>query len=139
DLTITTSTFYGNYARGFGGGIASSATLVLTDSTISGNTAQFGGGGGFYNLGADGSGYGNFTVGSTIIAANSALHDPDFLESNSAQLQDHGYNLIGVGDGLSFQGGSNHDLVGTSGSPLDPRLAALGDHGGPTLTLALLA
>src|SRR5262249_43905582 len=41
-----------------------------------------------------------------------------------------------IGDGGS--GYAATDLVGTSGSPLDPLLQPLGNYGGPTKTMALL-
>src|SRR5204863_9607864 len=37
-----------------------------------------------------------------------------------------------------FTNGQNSDQVGTSAAPIDPLLAALGNYGGPTQTIALL-
>ena len=48
-----------------------------------------------------------------------------------------GNNLIGNTDGSSGWVGS--DLTGTSAQPLDAMLAPLGNYGGPTETMALLA
>src|SRR5262249_34168731 len=42
----------------------------------------------------------------------------------------------GTNSGLT--NGVNHNIVGSSGSPVDPHLAALGNYGGPTQTMALL-
>src|SRR5262249_37635873 len=58
-----------------------------------------------------------------------------------------GHNLIGVIDGSSgwpfmiINGGISGtiDLLGTAINPLDPKLGALANNGGPTLTHALLA
>jgi uncharacterized repeat protein (TIGR01451 family) len=50
------------------------------------------------------------------------------------------YNLIGNGSGMSgITNGSNGNQVGNQNSPLiDPKLALLGNYGGPTQTMALL-
>jgi hypothetical protein len=48
-----------------------------------------------------------------------------------------GYNLIGNGDGCRIEAQSS-DLIGGSFQPIDPRLTALSNHGGQTLTHALL-
>jgi CSLREA domain-containing protein len=55
--TITDSTFSGNFAYA-GGGVANFGHLVLTNSTLSGNTAGFGNGGGLGNLSSAGYGPG---------------------------------------------------------------------------------
>jgi len=47
------------------------------------------------------------------------------------------HNLVGVIEGSSGLDGAGA-LYGTAGAPLDPRLGALADNGGPTLTHALL-
>jgi hypothetical protein len=50
-----------------------------------------------------------------------------------------GYNLIGNGSGMTgITNGTNGNQVGTSSSPINPLLAALGNYGGPTQTMALL-
>ena len=54
-------------------------------------------------------------------------------------VTDGGYNVIGSPDGNAFVDGTNHDLVGTAGAPLDPKLGPLASNGGPTQTFALLA
>jgi hypothetical protein len=52
------------------------------------------------------------------------------------RLTSLGHNLIGDGSGGS--GYAATDLVGTSASPIDPKLGPLQDNGGPTWTMALL-
>ena len=47
------------------------------------------------------------------------------------------HDLIGIGNG-SFTNGRSGNRVGSSSSPLDPRLGPLQDNGGPTFTEALL-
>jgi hypothetical protein len=50
------------------------------------------------------------------------------------------FNLIGDGTWLSgiSNADANHNQVGTSGNPIDPRLGPLGNYGGPTQTMPLL-
>jgi hypothetical protein len=47
--------------------------------------------------------------------------------------------LIGDGSGMSILTNLGGNLVGTSTTPIDPRLDPLQNNGGPTQTLALLA
>jgi len=68
----------------------------------------------------------------TIIAGNTGSGSPDV----SGSLTSQGHNLIGDGSGGS--GFVATDLVGTSASPVDPKLGPLQDNGGPTQTMALL-
>ena len=130
-LTLNRCTVSGNSAQSEGGGIYNDegATLRLNQSTVSGNSANVGGGiyifrtavtlnqstvsgnsaqplgGGIYN------GYfANLTLFNSIVAGNSADADANILSYGSYDLQ--GFNL-------------------TSG---DPKLAPLGNYGGPTQT-----
>ena len=126
--TLTNSTVSGNSAGGNGGGLYTSTagTTRLTNVTVSGNTAG-GFGGGLDN--SDG----KVTIGNTIVAENTAsASGPDALGTFASS----GHNLIGDTDD-SF-GWADTDLTGTSTQPLNPVLAALGDYGGPTQTVALL-
>ncbi len=102
---------------------------TLTNCTVSGNSANYGGGA-----------YGNITLGNTIVAGNSAGNSgPDVFGSVTSL----GHNLIGDGQGADgFTDGENGDIVGvavtdifvtdTNGNPL------LADNGGATQTIALL-
>jgi predicted outer membrane repeat protein len=130
---LTNDTISGNRAALNGGGIASvqgSPTISLTNVTLSQNTAS-GSGGGLYSAAGEGQ------LGNTIIAANSSPIGPD-VDSAAGTLSDSGYNLIGVGDGVQFVNGQNHDLVGTSANPLNPLLGPLQNNGGSVPTMALL-
>jgi hypothetical protein len=50
-----------------------------------------------------------------------------------------GHNLIGANNGSTgLIQGSNGNIVGTTNSPVNPRLGALQDNGGPTETMSLL-
>ena len=135
-LTVINSTITGNTARGFwwagGGGIAVATlsgkrgyfggignslggTLTVNNSTISGNKAPNGLGGGI-----DGAS----TLQNTIVANNSGgncHHTPT----------SKGYNLSS--DGTCHFNGAG-DMNNT-----DPKLGTLGNYGGPTPTIPLLA
>jgi CSLREA domain-containing protein len=167
-VNLTNCTISGNSAPINGGGIRNGGTLNLTNCTISGNTATLGthdNGGGISNEGstanvtnctitgntASNLGGGIYSTTSTftttnvkssIIALNTAGTGPDVDGPFVAQ----GFNLIGKNDGAaaSFPAGipnMNNDIVGTSGSPVDPKLDPNGlqNNGGSTLTIALLA
>ncbi len=129
-VTTTNSTISGNVSGGYGGGLyieGGSAGLVST--TIARNTAATDGGG-IYNEGAF-----LLELWNAIVAGNTNPGSPDIGE-NFLSL---GHNLIG--DSLGSRGatnGVNGDLVGTSGTPIDPLLGPLQDNGGPTPTHALL-
>ncbi|HEY0347214.1 MAG TPA: choice-of-anchor Q domain-containing protein, partial [Pyrinomonadaceae bacterium] len=137
--TITNSTLSGNSISGggsvnFGGGIyRSSGTLTLTNSTLSGNSVSGG-------IGNDGGGIYNNSGATpkalnTIIAKNTAGNGPDV----NGTFTSLGHNLIGISNGSTgFTNGQNGDRVGTTAAPIDPLLAALGNYGGPTQTIALL-
>jgi len=151
-LEIERSTVAGNTADWQGGGMAvrsytGTSTLRLVDSTITGNRADADtngdGGGGGLNAYA--------TVGLTvelrlvnnIIAENEDTPTPLapdlFVDPGSSTLLTTGWNLIGnnFGSTALFPAGNpdaQGDYVGTAAAPLDPRLEALGDDGGPTLT-----
>ncbi len=130
-LTINNSTISGNSAN-FGGGILNfstdggTATLIINNSTVSGNSADLCGG--IYNIGAA-------TIGSSIIARNTASDSPDV----QGAFTSNGFNLIG--DASNSSGFTQPtDLIG-----LDPKLELDGmgkpllkDNGGPTKTIALL-
>jgi hypothetical protein len=130
-MIISNSTISGNSAL-MGGGISNAVNapfptlLTVTSSTISGNTGSSAGGGIFNHPS------GTVTIGNTILAGNTSSASPDM----SGSLDSQGHNLIG--DGTGGSGFANTDLVGTSTSPIDPKLGPLQDNGGPTQTMALL-
>jgi hypothetical protein len=164
--TVSGNTVTGGNSAGFGGGVHSyQSTVTLSNCTIAGNTASSAGdagyGGGVSGLntsmslvdctvtrnsantlsstGSGGGLYYNSSVGSaqvlnSIVAGNSSATDSPDVSGSFSSL---GYNLIGIADGSSGWGGS--DQTGTAASPLDPMLGTLGNHGGPTQTIPLLA
>src|SRR4029077_8276892 len=137
-MTITNCTISGNSGAGtyfatmIGGGISNYGNLQITSSTIAYNSAssdEAAFGGGIYGSGSTGS-------NSSIIALNSAPTGPDF--TGGGGLQSMGYNIIGNNADAAISSQPS-DQIGTSGSPIDPRLGPLHHNGGPTLTMALLA
>jgi len=140
-VTLVNSTVSGNVADYNGGGITASSTgtVNLVHSTVTGNTANAdidtnGGGGGLY---LDASGVA--TIQNSIIAGNADLSTDDTPWPDVyGTVTSLGGNLIGDNTGSS--GWSAGDQVGTSTSPIDPLLAALGLNApGTTPTHALQA
>jgi hypothetical protein len=127
--TITNCTLSSNSTTNFaGGGILNGiGTLTITNSTLSGNSANGSGGGGIYNNGTA-------QIRSTIIAGNNAAANPDVAGANSLEVTLQGYNLIG-NKGFTSITATTGDQIGTMTAPLDPKLSALGNYGGPTQTL----
>ncbi len=147
-VELTNSTVNGNSATIFGGGIFNDGTTVLFNSTVSGNTANFGGGiqnnTGTLELtnstisdnSANVSG-GGISNGSTVELINTIVADNVVGGDCSGPITSLGYNLLGNNAGCSFTP-TTGDLVGTSDSPIDPRLGPLQDNGGSTETHGLL-
>jgi hypothetical protein len=123
-VTITNSTLSGNSADRQGGGIyyGADGVLIITSSTVSGNSAGSNGGG-IYQFS------GTVITKNTIVAGNTSPGAPDVFGAVSSQ----GHNLIG--DGTGGSGFADTDFVGTSSDPIDPQLEPLGDYGGPTPTM----
>ncbi|NER96578.1 MAG: DUF4347 domain-containing protein [Symploca sp. SIO1B1] len=140
-VNLSNSTVSGNTANNKGGGIynygnaADGATVTLSNSTVSGNMAT-NYGGGIYNYGSE-AGAATVTVGNSIIADNTAPTDTDVgrSDADNAPITDNGNNLIGIDSITAF---NTSTLVGDAMNPRDPKLAPLGDYGGPTQTHALL-
>jgi hypothetical protein len=129
-LTVTDSTISGNSAYA-GGGVSSNVSpyemATITNSTITGNSAQWGGGIDTGTIfGAE------LSLRNTIVAGNHALSSSDV----SGLFNSQGHNLIG--DGTGGSGYDSTDLVGTSSTPIEPKLGPLQDNGGPTQTMAPL-
>jgi predicted outer membrane repeat protein len=130
-VTGTNVTVCGNTAATSGGGIAATAGSLL-NCTVAGNSAGTDSGG-IFQKALFGS---TIAIRNTIIARNtvgSSGTGPD-VAGTFASL---GHNLIG--DGTGGGGFTADDLVGTSAKPINPRLGALRNNGGPTKTMALLA
>ena len=144
-LTLTDCTVSGNAAAGNGGGLRNIGTATLTDCTVSGNAA--GNTGGVAN-------YRSVTFTDCTISGNSASNIGGVFNGNTAALTNTivasnvaggnasdiigmvtgSNNLIGTGGSGGLVNGQDGNLVGVAA----PLLAPLGDHGGPTQTVALL-
>ncbi len=144
-LTVNSSTFTGNFADGaggggiyntgtevrvtnstfttnsgcFGGGIYNAGALTLTNSTISGNSANSPNaeGGGICNDSG-----GALTLNNTIVAGNTISTAGNGSDISGQVQPTSAYNLIGDGSGLSLPGPGN--LVGTTADPLDSEARA---------------
>jgi Domain of unknown function (DUF4347)/RTX calcium-binding nonapeptide repeat (4 copies) len=142
--TLTNSTISGNTANDEGGGVLNSrgyATtnyLDLINTTITNNIADSDnngvGNGGGVNMYSDSS----MSVSNTIIAGNfDKSPSGDIQPDVSGSVTDFGNNLIGDTTG-SFNF-TTSILVGTTTTPIDPKLGTLQNNGGATLTHALLS
>jgi hypothetical protein len=150
-ITITNSTFAGNTAGdGFAIIDAFNGTLRVTNSTFSGNGAVFpegeivscisnlSGNADITNSTFSSNDAGIKSLGSTTNVKNTIVGLNRFFDV-SGGFASQGHNLIGRNDfSFGFTNGVNADQVGSSGSPIDPKLGPLQNNGGPTLTMALL-
>jgi hypothetical protein len=136
---LTNNTISGNSAY-WGGGIENFGTLTVTCATVGGNSSYWMAGG------IDNDNYNSpvFTLTNSIVAGNhvasTATNSTPQFDVGGAVQTTSAHNLIGDGDGMS--GISNNDangnLVGTTSSPINPLLSPLGSYGGPTQTMGLL-
>jgi predicted outer membrane repeat protein len=143
---LTASTVSGNHSGTDGGGILAD-TATLTNSTVSGNHSGTDGGGIHLTQGADilnstivlntaGNGGGGVSVlvgpvrvKNTIIAVNQAKN---VGRDVSGWFVSQGHNLVedpNSGNGSTNFGPGNGDVL-----RVNPKLAPLGDYGGPTRT-----
>jgi CSLREA domain-containing protein len=160
-LNVQASTLSGNTAAGGGGAIATAGVANLVNCTLSANRSTGGFGGAFYDDSAGEATISNSTlvdnvaaqqggglfaeprafigiaplVSNSILARNTAASEPDC----SGSVASGGYNLVGNGTGCIDFKAANHDLSGTQASPVDAKLGALVENGGPTPSHALLA
>ena len=120
-VTITNSTIFGN-AAAVGAGVQDGGTMVLVNSTVSGNV-----------------GVGNGAIGAGIVPGQTMLLNT--IVANNL----NGGNCsapIATDAGFNIEDGTTCGLAsGTSLSNTDPQLdpAGLVSNGGPTLTVALLS
>jgi hypothetical protein len=167
-VTITDSTFSNNSTTGcYGGAIdihGNYNTVVIANTTITGNSAQVGGGvhfdyGNYVTLAQDTivgnssfstdalySGGGVhftdrlgtiFEVSGTIISGNSAAAGPADIGAGNAQMVSA---LMGSSDSLLGEVDSRITVTGAGNvSSTTPGVGALANNGGPTKTMALLA
>jgi hypothetical protein len=152
DLTLIDCSVSGNTAVS-GGGIANWGSLALTGSTLSGNSATTGGA--IEN-------WGILTLDNCTLSGNSATGSGGAINSGSYQVKLNNVtisaNTASVGGGVIVHSSSTFDNVIVAGNTAptspdvagsftgsnnliggDPRLARLGDFGGPTQTMPPLA
>ncbi len=150
-LVINNCAIYGNTAtNGTGGGIYHGDNLIMTRSTVSGNTSSSSGGGleadfnsssanisdstiAFNHSGTVGGGVHNaqatYSVRNSIIAQNTATNGrPDF----SLTMNSLGYNLVGNTSGANIIGSALGNQLNVS-----PQLLPIALNNGATLTHAL--
>ena len=146
-VSISQSTISGNTASS-GGGIGvggSQIQLALRNDTITLNvqTSATGNGGGiFWN---NTTGNSSMTFNSNIIAGNiltstASTASPDVHRATTGNIAGDN-NLIGVSEAGNFTMTGTNPLMatpGTKASPIDPRLMALADNGGLSLTHAIM-
>ncbi len=124
----TIDELYSGVSGGAGIYHESGSLLMMSNSTIAGNTAlsnySSARGGGIHNSGLDNQ---VTSLRNTIVAGNSANTGSDF----SGKLTSSTFNVFGNSAGGA--GYDDSDLL-----DVDPMLGPLADNGGPTLTMALL-
>jgi hypothetical protein len=139
-LLVANTTIANNTATGAGGGIGQfEGVVTLTSSTIAGNSANFDNAGG---VGENGGGTASFASGefgvvNTIYAGNQrgsgASATPDQCGGPLAH-DSYGYNLRTSADAGCTGFAGPGDIVTAS-----PLLGPIGEYGGPTRTIPLLA
>jgi Bacterial Ig-like domain/HYR domain len=109
----------------------SGANGRIVNATISGNVGSSVGGIGDESFAEAPS---VVRVLNSIVAGN--RDDCRLAPALGSQIVDEGHNIIGTNGCSDFHDGVNGTRVGTLLKPLDPRLDALADNGGGTLTMA---
>ncbi len=133
NLALINSTIAGNTADSAGGIYVDSETgsTTVTNCTITRNRETKDGGGGIHAFGPT-------TLYNTIVCGNFGGVSPSTTPNDiagSVNTVRSGSNLIGTGGSGGLTNGSHGNLVGVT----NPVLGILGDNGGPTQTIALLA
>ena len=140
---VTNSTLARNRATGdgAGGGIFNGDTLIVANSTFSGNTADHGSGGGIFTGSYGDAGVSTIT-NSTFSGNAASAANGIFLNTGTATLKNtivanrqSGSNCHGaINDGGGNLSYPDATCPGINGNPL---LSPLQDNGGPTTTMAL--
>jgi Ca2+-binding RTX toxin-like protein len=130
-LLVTNSTISANQATGNGGGVSNGADSTYLNVTIVNNSAGANGGG-IFNTSV----LGPARLKNTIVARNTGVTGADV---NGNGFVSQGNNLIGNGSTVTvFVNGVSGNLVGSTGSVIDPLISPLQNNGGLTRTHALL-
>lgn len=140
-LTVRTSTLTGNHAYNNGGGIFSGgnpyATLVVSDCTLSGNSAYCGGGIDTWNV------YGKATITNCTLTGNSASNSGGGIYDGSSVMTVSGSRLYGnsamYGGGITNQTGALTLSDCQIGSSADPTLANIASVAGGGVYISAFA
>ncbi|MGO9463201.1 MAG: Ig-like domain repeat protein, partial [Isosphaeraceae bacterium] len=131
NLTVVNSTIADNEAGSYGGAIYDGGgTLTVVNSTIAYNSSYGYGGGGIWNESGTPAALDN-----TIVAENDLNGDGDDLNSRGGGGGFTGSNNLVGYDATGTLSSSGDNLLGVG----DPGIGRLGNNGGPTQTIALLA
>ncbi len=134
-MLLTRCTISGNIAiSGSGGGVRNNdGTVTLTGCTISDNSSSLRGGGVYVH------GKATIALTDTIIAGNSEPTNQYDIDIEGGATASGSYNLIGTEREAYFSNpktDTNNIFLGAGQSP---GLGSLGEYGGPTQTLPLMA
>jgi len=130
-LTVTNATLAVNSAAS-GGALDNNGTSFLINATVADNTATAGTAGGLdLESGGRASLYNTIVALNMLVSGNSSTASDIVGTVSAASLS----NLVGTGGSGGMRNNVNGNLVGVA----NPDLGALGDNGGPTYTIALLA
>jgi uncharacterized protein YxjI len=141
NLNITNSTISGNTSAQGAGITNTGGTVILSNSTLYGNSAQFDGGGIFNHAS------GTFTLTNSTLSGNSATNIGGGIYFANGTLNISNTIIANSTNGVDFAGNqpasSTNNIVEdgsiTNGAiAADPLLGPLANNGGPTLTMALL-
>jgi CSLREA domain-containing protein len=116
-----------------------SGNISITNSTITNNSTI---GNSRLQTGGIGHIFGTLTIRNSIVAGNIGGISDVYSDNQFAPYVSEGYNLIGTNDQAAFyfpvgNPNANNDIVGTSGTPIDPLLTPLGMYGGTIPTHGL--
>lgn len=150
-ITLVNSTISGNSTTGVnssGPGIATyGGNIKLTNTTVAFNSAtgSFAGGGGIFSGATAAQHTSVIRLNNSIIAKNTTANSTaaDFFQGTGVTSLFVNNTLIGINTGSTLAAApvgspdSSGNLIGTSASPIDPKLAALAINGGETKTHAL--
>lgn len=162
-VEVSDNSATGQFFSTRGGGIQSEGTTSLINTTVTGNQAVDGEGGGIYvsfspilpplmlrnvtianntsyrGSGIAFSGAASLNFGNTLIAKNSDTYGSPDCHGNgsSTTITSTGYNLVGATTGCTFSPATD-DQFGTASNPIDPKLGPLTDLGGIDHTRGLL-
>jgi len=145
-LNMTNCTFSDNSTVTLGGGIANYGTLNVTNSTFVGNSATdpTGSGGGIADYGALNVTNSTFADNSAVSSGGGIMETAENTTLRNTILVNSlaGGNCAGTitDNGNNIEDGATCGFISANGSisNTNPLLAALGDYGGSTQTLALL-